>query len=301
MTDYSDGPETCRQGCPISPEHARSSRRSEQKRSESLSTGSIRPSQRPEQTQQDDPSSIASPVNSVTITTQYATESANDSETSLLTTGPDNECWDWEGTSVVITTESDSVISLDPVPKTGPESCAGVHACQFLAPKQTLFTVNFECCELAAWVKPEIVEYDTSFMLLWSRRVDVCYSRTLAAYLKSLCEGIERDAALQATLLRASKTKMIDQLKIHPTWVDDVRIGSVAVAMQVGAREKAALAMTKAIVKGRQGKNWIQRSTGKQLEPVVMPNTRKLFRRVRWNPFVRKWLKGNTIELPQVG
>jgi hypothetical protein len=228
-------------------------------------------------------------------------ESQREDVNTTFSSNLSNEQWDWEGTTVVSTTTVISASSANSIRENGQTSTEGVHECQFLNPKQTLFAVNFECCELAAWVKPEIVEYDVPFILLWSKRVDVCYSRTLAAYLKSLCEGLERDAALQATLLRASKTKMIDQLKIHPTWVDDVRIGSVAVAMQVGAREKAALAMTKAIVKGKQGKNWIQRSTGKQLEPVILPNSRKLFQRVRWNPFVRKWLKGNTIELPHVG
>jgi hypothetical protein len=145
-----------------------------------------------------------------------------------------------------------------------------------------------------------VVEYNESFLLIFGKRKFFTHSPSLTAHLRMYASGIERDGELKSTLLRVSKTKMVDQLKIHPTWVDQVRIGSVAMAMQVGPSEKVALGLTSAILKTNR-KNWTLRSTRKPLEPLILPRQRRLFQRIGWSPSVRVWFKGEKIDQSRLG
>jgi len=166
--------------------------------------------------------------------------------------------------------------------------------------KSLLFNPNYNCCELGAWVRPSVVHYDKTF-LLWSRRRAMVHNESLTAYLLAFAQGKERDAALQLTLNRMATTKMINQLKLHPTWVADVRIGSISVAMQVGPVEKRAMRLSGKMETSFRPKNWTWRSTSTPLKRVQGVSGFAALTEVGWSPFVRKWILRRSCEQLPVG
>jgi len=174
------------------------------------------------------------------------------------------------------------------------------HDCPFKQERSSMFNYNFACCELGSWVRPTVVRYDKSWFLMWAKNSTFCHNVSLTAYLQTLSMGKVRDAAIELTLLRSAKVKMLNELNIHPTWVVDVLIGSAAMAMKVGPREKAATGLTKPMVSSGR-KNWIIRSTKEPLRPVMPAERRGLFQEVGTNRFVRKWIYGERFDRSVVG
>lgn len=179
------------------------------------------------------------------------------------------------------------------------------HECCFKLPKRlTVGTPGYRCdgvCELGCWVEPQVVEYDKTWFLLWSKRVDIVYSHSLVSFLKLTSSGRERDAALESTLLLAAKNKMLNNLGIHPDWILPVLAGSVAMALHVGPYEKVARGLTKPVEKVSIRKNWLTRSTHRRLEPVIPDQSRLGLSRVRWRPSVRKWVFNRLPEKSRLG
>lgn len=175
------------------------------------------------------------------------------------------------------------------------------HDCPFKHERTTLFNPNYNCCDLGAWVRPSVVEYDKPWFLFWSKRRDLVFSPVLVDYLKPMAMLRERDNALGLSLLTAARNKTISALGIHPTWITPIFPGSISMAMQVGPMEKRAKELQKPLIKGKLPGNWTLRSTHKPLERLVENNSRLGMSRVRSNQFVRKWIFGQSPELPRIG
>jgi len=156
-------------------------------------------------------------------------------------------------------------------------------------------------CALGSWVEPSVIEYDAKWFLIWTKRKDVVYNKSLLAYLKLHVVGSQRDAALESTLRLVAKNKMLNALGIHPDWVLPVLSGSIAMALNVGPLEKVARKMGKPIEKSSLRKNWILRNTQMPLERVTPVQARFDLTRVRLTPFVRKWFLNQSVEKSRIG
>lgn len=114
------------------------------------------------------------------------------------------------------------------------------HECIFTLPKpRGVESVVYTCCEVAKWAEPRALLFcKAKWWTLWlmSKKKPLWYNPLMVAHLRDYSVFTSRDSSTLQLLLAEHRAKA-RSMRVHSSWVDLTRAGSIAFSMRETADE----------------------------------------------------------------